>query len=527
MKKVITIIGGGASGVAAALGFVKKGIIPTIIDVGKRNSGNHNTEGNLYDYRRENDLFDLMIGDEMEGLSNIIEGTNLPPKLNNPMNKYVTSGAKDLSPIESSNFNAIQSFAAGGLASAWGAGLYRYNDSDLKEVPLNSQELEPFYNILSKEIGISGTNDDLIPFFGNDNTLLPPVKLSKKSDYIYKNYQRKKNKLNRKGIFVGHPRMAVLTSDLNKRKQCDYSNFDIWLNNIPWIYNPVQTLDRLIKEKKVIYKPGIHIDSWKRNGEGLIILGKNTSDNSPFQEKTNTLVLAAGTINTAKIILKSKQDNKTKLRIIDNNLYQIPLVIPAFFGSVIEKTTLGMTNLNLVYNSPDGGPTLQGSIIELTSLPRSVFFDRIPVSSVMNLNMIKMTSPSFLAMFLYFPSSYRDGGFIRLAGNNNLQIGHKDYFPEKKQIRNIIRALFSMGAWTHPLLIQQSKPGYAIHYAGTIPMKEKTTSDYESSMDGRLHREKGVYVADGSPFSEIAAKNLSFTLMANAMRIADRISEKK
>jgi choline dehydrogenase-like flavoprotein len=527
MKKEIVIIGGGASGVSAALGFVEKGIIPTIIDVGMRSDKKHQAVGNQYDYRKENDIYDLMIGSELEGLSNVLNGTSLPPKLTTPMNNYIISGSEELSPIRSSNFSAVQSFASGGLAAAWGAGLYRYNDEDLGSLPLRSGSLEPYYDRLSKEIGISGENDDLSQFFGNDNTLLPPFRLSRKAEHLYKNYQNKKKKFNRNGVFIGYPRLGVLTRDHMGRKQCDYSNFETWLNDIPWIYNPSQSIDRLVKENKIKYMSGIHIDSWSRKNGKILIEGKNIQDGSSFRKNIDTLLIAAGTINTTKLVLRSKRDTKSRLNILDNPLLQVPLIFPAFLGSPLDKSAFGMTNLNLIFKSPDSKKTLQGSIIELTSPPRSVFFERFPVSSVLNLKMIKMVSPSLLAMFLYYPSSPDEAGSIRLTNNNELEIEQKDYVTEREPVKKIVRALFRMGAWTHPLIIQQSKPGYAIHYAGTIPMRTDTTSEYESSTNGELHKEPGVYIIDGSPFSHISSKNLSFTIMANAMRIADNISKGK
>ncbi len=527
MKKRIVIIGGGASGVSAALGFVKNGIVPTIIDVGMRPENKHHAVGNQYDHRKENDIYDLMIGSELDGLSNVMNGTSLPPKLTTPMNSYIISGAEKLSPIRSPNFSAVQSFASGGLAAAWGAGLYRYNDEDLGTLPLRSRLLEPYYDHLSEEIGISGKNDDLSQFFGNDRTLLPPFHLSKKAEHLYANYQKKRKKLNRKGVFVGYPRLGVLTRDHNGRKKCDYSNFETWLNDIPWIYNPAYSLDRLIKENKVEYLPGIYIDSWSRKNGEIIIEGKNVLNGSPFRKNVDTLVIAAGTLNTTKIVLRSKKDTKSKLSILDNPLLQIPLILPSFFGAPLDQSAFGMTNLNLLYKPSGMNKTLQGSIIELTSPPRSVFFERFPVCSRLNLKMIKMISPSLLAMFLYYPSSQDEAGSIRLTDNNKLEIEQKDYVTEREPVKKIVRALYRMGAWTHSLLIQQSKPGYAIHYAGTIPMKTITTSEYESSINGELHKEPGVYIADGAPFSNISSKNLSFTIMSNAMRIADNISRKK
>jgi len=526
VNKKIVIIGSGASGISAALGFEKKGIVPTILDVGDTNKKTCNVSGNLYDYRKNNELFDLMIGENLEGLSNILNGTSLPPKLTSPMNNYIISDHKEHSPLKTSNFSAIQSFAIGGLAAAWGAGLYRYNESELQNMPLRSASLNPFYDALSKEIGISGQNDDLAPFFGNDDTLLPPVRLSGKAEYLYKKYSKKRDKFNKNGIFIGYPRIGVLTKNHKGRDKCNYSNFETWLSDIPWVYNPAQSLNRLIKEDKVIYRKGIYVESWNRKNGKIIINGKNISDNSPFKTTTDNLIIATGTLNSAKLILSSKKDTLTKLPILDNPLLQIPVFLPSFLGSPIDKSAFGMTNLNLIFKSPENGTTLQGSIIELTSPPRSVFFEKFPASSVMNLKLIKMISTSLLAMFLYYPSSKNDAGSIRLNKNNELEIVQKNLILDKQPVKKIVNALFGMGALTHPLIIEQSMQGYAIHYAGTIPMKSKTTSDYESSPDGELHGESGIYIVDGSSFSHISSKNLSFTIMANSMRIADKISDK-
>ena len=43
---------------------------------------------------------------------------------------------------------------------------------------------------------------------------------------------------------------------------------------------------------------------------------------------------------------------------------------------------------------------------------------------------------------------------------------------------------------------------------------------YQTSVEGRLFGSKRVYVVDGACFTALPAKNLTFTIMANAMRIA-------
>jgi choline dehydrogenase-like flavoprotein len=65
----------------------------------------------------------------------------------------------------------------------------------------------------------------------------------------------------------------------------------------------------------------------------------------------------------------------------------------------------------------------------------------------------------------------------------------------------------------------RGKNGFSSHYAGTIPHSSEER-EFTLAPDGRLHGTRSVYVADGSGFRFLPALGLSWTLMANAHRIA-------
>jgi choline dehydrogenase-like flavoprotein len=48
---------------------------------------------------------------------------------------------------------------------------------------------------------------------------------------------------------------------------------------------------------------------------------------------------------------------------------------------------------------------------------------------------------------------------------------------------------------------------------------------YQTHPDGRLNLTRHVYLCDGSIFPELPAKNLTYTLMALALRTATRLNE--
>ena len=81
------------------------------------------------------------------------------------------------------------------------------------------------------------------------------------------------------------------------------------------------------------------------------------------------------------------------------------------------------------------------------------------------------------------------------------------------------KALRALGCVVPPGMVHMRPMGASVHYAGTLPMTRTaapfTTTEYCQSRDY-----ENLFLVDGATFPFLAAKNLTFTLMANAVRIA-------
>ncbi|MGD8415160.1 MAG: hypothetical protein PVF33_13055, partial [Candidatus Latescibacterota bacterium] len=311
----------------------------------------------------------MMIGDRFQGLANILTDRQMPVKLTTPNMEYVTKNASQLCPIDEDSFSAIQGFAKGGLANAWGAGLYRFTNQDLEGFPIRETDLTPHFDKLTKEIGISGIDDDLTPFFGSTQHLLPPVRLSHNIRKLYSRYKSKKKHFEGE-LYMGHSRTGILTEPKDGRPAVDYNNVEFW-QEIPSLYSPTITLDSLIRDEKVDYQNGILVTSWSENGDVVRVLGRNIESGDPVSFETKKVVLCAGAINTAKIVLKSFNDFQTKLTLLENPALQFPLVLPTSIGRHLDRDAFGLVQLNLIWKSSFFGALLQGSIMEITSPMRA------------------------------------------------------------------------------------------------------------------------------------------------------------
>ncbi len=515
----VIVVGSGAAGVAAALELAERGRKPLILDVGHRKVERiPRVEENLYLHRRRHDTYRLLIGDELEGLSNLLTDRHVPVKLTTPNMAYVTRDAEWLSPIEETDFRTVQSFAAGGLANAWGAGLYRFVDEDLQGFPITARDLDPYFDALTREIGIGGEEDDLTPFFGSTRDLRAPLRLSHNIEKLYRGYRRRREAFHRDRFFLGRARVAALGEPMDGRPAIDYSNLEFW-QDTPAIYSPRLTLDKLIAAGRVEYRSDILVESWRETGEGVEVCGRDLRDDTGAVFSARKLLLAAGAVNTTRIVLRSFEDTETELTLLENPALQVPLVLPGSLGRALDVHAFGLVQLNLVWKSASYGCTVQGSIMEITSPARAEFFESLPLAGRDNLGLMRMLLPAMIVLQLFFPGRAHKPSRISLRADGGLRIqGHPNTI-DLGGLTQFLAHLRRAGAYTVLPLIVRVPMGHAIHYASTLPM-QVAPERYQCDPAGRLAGTREVFVGDSASFTDLPAKNMSFAMMANAMRIA-------
>ena len=65
--------------------------------------------------------------------------------------------------------------------------------------------------------------------------------------------------------------------------------------------------------------------------------------------------------------------------------------------------------------------------------------------------------------------------------------------------------------------------GASVHYAGTLPMT-KVAAPFTTTEQGQSREYANLFFVDGATFPFLPAKNITFTLMANAVRIANAVA---
>ena len=515
------IVGSGPAGVAAAYELSGRNIC--MVDVGKSPSDtNWGSGSNFYQLRRYSERYwNEFVGSRFESFRNI-DQAYVPPKLKSPLHRFITEDSAVSAAVESDTFRAIVSFAQGGLANAWGAQLYRYNETDLRQFPLEARVLEPYYDRLTDHVGISGSCDDLARFYGTEAGLLPALRLSELAAHLLRNYDRHRTFFNRHGVFLGRPRLGVLSQPYRGRPACDYGNLEFY-RLLPHIYTPRITLEELIRNGRLDYRPGYFVISFEDDKSGARVVMRNIATGQVETIAGKRVLLAAGTIGSAAILLRTLGDTSLRLPIMENLPSYIPFINPGFLGKAHE-TAAYYTQLNVCYlphriNSQANGDMIMGTFYGMHGLFHSEFVRDLPLPLSLNVKLLRYILPSMLVLHIWRPGHQRPDNYLTIDSKGTLHIQYTDAADSAVE-RHLIRVFRRAGYLSAAFLCKYPEPGASAHYAGSLPMRKTPSKKYETHPNGRLHSMKNVYVADGSVFPALPAKNLSFTIMANAMRVA-------
>lgn len=515
------VVGSGPAGTFAARELAGRKVL--VLDVGYRAPEGPPLAGSLYALRRERrDLFAELIGDGFEGLHNLHRDP-VSLKLKSPRTSYVLRGWQALSPLVSTNFQAMMSFAQGGLANAWGAGVYRFNSEELRQFPLPAGELEPYYDELTAHIGVSGGNDDLVEFFGRDPSLQPPMRLSLLAAGMLQRYQAARKRFRMRGITLGLPRLAVLTEPHNGRTPYAYDNLEFFQPYNPAIYNPVFTLDPLIASGALELARGWLVTHFRESAGVVEVYARHVETGAQETFRARNLLLGAGTLSTTRIVLASWRDEQARLPVLENPMACIPLFRLSRIGAALDVNDSSLAQLNVVYRDPESGELLQGSLYGTTGPLRSDVLFGFPLTARAALEWSKYLSPAMTLLMMFYPGRREPDNYIRLQGNALLV--NYQWRGTGGPERALLRAFRRIGFHGLAALCQYPAAGSSLHYGCTLPMRA-APARYETGADGRLADTANVYVCDGACFSALPAKNLTFTIMANAMRIARGLRRK-
>lgn len=537
----VVVVGSGASAVHFAQTALDRGLDVTMLDVGRAAPPAVRPEDSFEKLKSSLERPDeYLLGRRFEAVAppgDAKEYYGFPPH-----KSYVFEGVNAFR-HRSRGFAPLLSFAEGGLAETWTAGAFPFHDDEMVDFPWERGTLAPYYDRVAERIGITGVEDDLTRVVPFHRHLMEPLRLDEHSRALLERAGARRGDLLRDaGCLVGRSRVATLSRPYDGRPACTYTGRCLLGCPTGALYTPSMTLARCRTNPRFTYRSGLLVrrfifDEARRVRE---VVAEELAGGGFVRVPVDVLVLAAGTLATSKIVLDSWQAaTGASLRLgglMDNRQVLVPFVNLSRLGRAHDPDTYQYHQVALALLDDDSRLTTHALVTTLKTAMIHPIVKSLPIDLAAAIRIFGDAHAALGLVNVNFPDRRRGDCFVTVepvggdadgAANTTL---HVTYAPEAGEaprrdavLRRVRRALGLLGCFVPPGMSHVRPMGASVHYAGTIPMTMEA-APWTATPNGRCREFENLWLADGTTFPFLPAKNLTLTLMANATRIADRVA---
>jgi len=530
MTPAVTVIGSGASGVQFALSLLRKGVGVRMLDVGRKGRPPVLPDASLNELKAQlSDPAEYFLGARYEAA--LLPGVSEEYYGIPPSKDYVFDHPEGFSHA-SAGFSPLFSFAQGGLGEAWTGGCYPLTEAETGDYPFPHRDLATQYDEVARRIGVTGANDDLARFMPLHDHLMAPIELDQHSELLMQTYGRVRDRLNRDGAYLGRTRVATLTQPLGSRQACDHLGRCLWGCPRGSIYTPSQTLRECQTFPNFEYIPGVEVSHLRIGSDHRVqaVVATAIGTGSAQEFPVERVALAAGALLSTRIFLMSilrRTGERVRLHgLMDNRQVLMPFVNLKMLGRPFAPDSYQYHLLGMGFETESPLDYVHGQITTLKTALVHPLIQRLPLDLSTSTFIFRAIHAALGLVNVNFRDTRRAENYIELTADDTprLRIHYQPDAGEPARIKDALarvrRALFSLGCVVPPGMVHMRPMGASVHYAGTVPMTD-TAAPFTTTPDGQSREFDNLFLVDGATLPFLPAKNITFTLMANAARIAE------
>ncbi|MGQ0721549.1 MAG: GMC oxidoreductase [Candidatus Eiseniibacteriota bacterium] len=533
----IVVVGSGASAVHFARSALSRGHEVVLLDVGRERPQPVRPGDGFEDLKKNlEDPVAHFLGSRFESV--IYPGAESEYYGFPPNKSYVFEGV-DAFDVRATGFSPLVSFARGGLAEAWTAGVFPFNAGELADFPFTYDDLAPYYELVAERIGVSGAVDDITEHMPAPKSLQPALTMDEHSRVLLERYAAKRSAVRGRGFVVGRSRVATLTRELHGRPACDYLGRCLMGCPIDSLYTPLATLGECLREPRFRYRPGLHVLRFRTHaGRVTSVIAARVDGTGVEEIPADALVLGAGTLASSRIFLESwRRERGEVIRLtglMDNRQVLMPFLNLGMIRRPHDPRTYQYHQLLIGMTADDPREYVHGIVTTLKTAQIHPIVQSVPFDLRTALHVFRNVHAALGLVNVNFWDRRRDDCFLTLDARDTggpeseappLRVHYEPPPGERARISSTLRrfrgALRKLGCVVPPGMSHVRPMGASVHYAGTLPMTREERP-LTTTPEGRSRDFENLWIVDGSTFPFLPAKNLTLTLMANAARIADQ-----
>ncbi len=409
-------------------------------------------------------------------------------------------------------FGLRASRAVGGLSNLWGAAVLPYRAKDLAGWPITPDDLAPHYRAVADFMPIAGRDDVLAtPFTALDMRAAHPVPTSAQGEALLKRLDRSQDLATALGVHAGAARVAVAPG-------C--AACGMCLHGCPWghIWTAAQQLNTLTQNENFTYQQGRIARSFTEteNGIQLTLAGGDVLVGE-------RLFIAAGVLETARLVLTSGPLERLTLK--DSQHAFVPMLHR--WRNQRRPDRMPLTTLPQIFAEIDA-VEVSPHLVHAQLYTWNEHFAHDLIGNYGH--GLPLAAPIFRALarrlivaqiFLHSDHSARIG--LALAHDGRLTATLEENpqtQPVLKRARQRLARLFTgAGLTTLGFASRAGAPGSSFHLGASLPMSNAAVVGQSDAL-GRPVGLSRVHVVDASVLTEVPAATITFSVMANAHRIA-------
>jgi len=523
------IVGSGPAGISCAIALLDRGQPVTVLDPGIGLEPERASVVARMSSTKPTRWDEDAISSLRSGLQPRLSG--VPRKLIYGSDYPYREDAASL-PMQQVGVGLQASLATGGLSNVWGAAILPYAQQDMNGWPISADDLAPHYDAVLSFMPHSSPHDELSTLFPLHGKTQPTLQPSAQARSLLRDLRARSEAIHRQGFRFGASRLAVRAAPASGDGGCVYCGLCMYGCPYGLIYSAAHTLPQLQRHPRFRYETGFVVHRIEEHADGVRIIATRRSDGSQQTFDATRAFIAAGALNTTRILLESMNAHDKPLDLLDSQYFLLPWLRYSRSG---KPSTEPLHTLCQAFLELDD-PQVASRLIHMEVFTYSDLFPAALRNSLGALyRMLRWPIDSLLDRlliiggFLHSDDSAPMRVTLRSASANapaTLVVEARDPQRVRPPLRALVRKLMrnrsSFRALPVSLLLQIPAPGKGFHSGGTFPMRTSPAS-FESDRLGRPAGFDRIHAVDATVFPSIPATTITLAVMANAHRIGSAI----